>query len=141
MVKNKKRFCLFHSISQESCIIWFWFTVLMCKIKYLQEFVNSCKMIISSAIFFYFCKILIFWIVRSVKWQKMAHNDKKHCPLHFISQELKKNYNHMRYTLCLRNCTSYDYGFWYTCVKSWYFHQFFFIFSKFRFFVFSKVHQ
>ena len=35
-------------------------------------------------------------------------------------------------TLYLRNCTSYDCGFWYTCVKWWYLQQFFFFFSFFQ---------
>ena len=42
---------------------------------------------ISPGAFFYFFKILIFWVVRMVKGQKMAQNDKKNCPSHFISQE------------------------------------------------------
>ena len=44
----------------------------------------------------------------------------------------------------LWNCTSYDCGFWYTCVKWQYLQQFFFlffIFSKSWFFRFFKVHQ
>ena len=40
-----------------------------------------------SRSFFHFFKILIFWVVRSVKGQKMAHNDKKLCRLLVISQE------------------------------------------------------
>ena len=38
-------------------------------------------------LFFYFFKILIFWVVRRVKGQKMAKNDKKLCPLHVLSQK------------------------------------------------------
>ena len=33
-------------------------------------------------------------------------------------------------TLYLRNCTSYDCGFWYTCVKWWYPQQYFFSFFQ-----------
>ena len=45
MVQNVKKFCLSHSISQESYIIWFLFMVLMC------------KMIVSSGFFFIFSKV------------------------------------------------------------------------------------
>ena len=38
----------------------------------------------------------------------------------------------------LRNCTTYDYGFWYTCVKWWYFQQFFSFFEKSVLFGFLK---
>ena len=46
-----------------------------------------CKMIISSGIFSIFLKILIFWVHRGVKGQKMVQNDKKLCLLCSISQE------------------------------------------------------
>ena len=63
--------------------------------------------------FFIFSK---FWFSRlsvlGVKRQKMVENDKKFC-----------------LTLYLRNCTSCDCGFCYTCVK-WYLQQFFFHFFK-----------
>ena len=117
MVQNEKKFCLSHSISQESYIIWFWFMVLICKmispglffkfskfwfsrllggggkrvknglkwqkvclwhlisqepyIIWSSFVVQKCKMIISPIVFFYFFKILIFWIHRRVKGQKM----------------------------------------------------------------------
>ena len=64
--KWEKKFCLLHSISQESCIIWFVFMVPMCKM-------------ISPGIF--------FWVVKGVKGQKIAHNGKKLCLSHLISQE------------------------------------------------------
>ena len=51
----------------------------------------------------------------------MAKNDKKFC-----------------LTLYLRNCTSYDCGFWYTCVKWWYLQQIFSFFQKPDFSGFSK---
>ena len=52
----------------------------------------------------------------------MAKNDKKFC-----------------LALYLRNCTSYDCGFWYTCVKWWYPLQFFSFFQKCNFSGFSKL--
>ena len=55
------------------------------------------------------------------KRQKMAQNDKKFC-----------------LTSYLRNCTSYDCGFWYTCVKWWYLQQIFSVFQKSDFSGFSK---
>ena len=57
-------------ISQETYIIW------------LSFIWHKCKMIISAGFFF---KILIFWVVRRVKRQKIALNDKK--LLHLIFQE------------------------------------------------------
>ena len=36
---------------------------------------------------FCFSKFWFFWVVRRVKGQKIAQNDKKLCPLQFISQE------------------------------------------------------
>ena len=55
-----------------------------------------------------------------LKGQKMAHHNKKIC-----------------LTSYLRNCTSYDCGFWYTYVK-WYLHQIFSFFQKPDFLGFSK---
>ena len=63
MLQNDKKLCLLHSISQEPHIIRLWFMV------------HICKMIISSGVFFHFFKILIFWVVRGVKGQKMVQND------------------------------------------------------------------
>ena len=148
MVQNDKKFCLMCSISQESYIISYLFMVLMC------------KMIISLGVFFIFSK---FWFSELLggKGQKLAHNDKKLCLLRLIFQEpyiiwlsfvvhqckviispgIKKGQKMLQndkkkngLTLYVRNCTSYDCGFWYTCVK-----QFFFIFSKFWFFGLFKV--
>ena len=56
-------------------------------------------------------------------------------------KELSKMTKQICLTLYLRNCTSYDCGFWYTCVKWWYLQQFFFIFSEVWFFRFYKVPQ
>ena len=47
--------------------------------------VHKCKMIISPGFFFFF-KILIFQVVRRVKDQKMAQNDKKLCLFCLLSQ-------------------------------------------------------
>ena len=75
IAQNDKKFCLSCSIYQEPYVIWSLF--LVCK----------CKMIISPGVFFfYFFKILIFWVVRRVKgqkWPKMTKN----WPLLFISRE------------------------------------------------------
>ena len=57
---------------------------------------------------FWFSRLSVLW----VKGQKMVENDEKFC-----------------LTLYLRNCTSCDCGFCYTCVK-WYLQQFFFHFFK-----------
>ena len=67
-----------------------------------------------SRCFFHFFKIVVFWVVRRLggggkraKWQK-----------NFVL------------TLYRRNCTSYDRGFWYLCIKWWYLQQFLFHFFK-----------
>ena len=52
--------------------------------------VHKCKLILSTGkvfLLFYFFKVFIFSVVRRVKGQKMARNDKKPCLLHFISLE------------------------------------------------------
>ena len=84
------------------------------------------KMIISPGIFFiFFFKTLIFRIIRDVgrgveKGQNMAHNDKKSCLSHSVSQE-----PYIRY-----HC------FWYTC-KMMMAPANFFIFQNFDLWVFS----
>ena len=62
-------------------------------------------------IFFIFAKIWFFELggSKGKKWSKMT---KKSC-----------------LTLYLRNCTTYDCGFWYTCVKWWYIQLFFHFFK------------
>ena len=68
---------------------------------------------------------MVLWVFRGrrgLKQQKMAQNGKKFC-----------------LTLYLRNFTSYDCSFWYTCVKWWYLQQFFSFFQKFGFSGFSKL--
>ena len=42
---------------------------------------------ISRIFFFYFLKMLIFWVAIGVKGQKMSQNEKKFCLLYSISQE------------------------------------------------------
>ena len=42
---------------------------------------------IFPGVFFLFFKISIFWVVRGLKGQNMAQNDKKFCQSRFISQE------------------------------------------------------
>ena len=105
MVQNDKKFSLLLSISQEPYIIWLSFMVPMCKI------------IISPGVFFNF-EILVFRVVRGLKGQKMAQNDKKFCLSYSVSQEL--------YIIWL-------WFFWYACVKWLYLQQIFFIFQNFVF--------
>ena len=77
-------------------------------------------------VFLIFFEILALWVVwfcggRGLKRQNMAQNDKT-----------------FRLTSYLKNCTSYDCGFWYTCVKWWYLQQTFSFFQKSGFSGFSK---
>ena len=74
-VQNDKKFCLSRSRSQEPYIIW------------LSFMVHMCEMLISLGDFFQYFKILIFWVVRGVKGQKMGQDDKKFCLSHLIFQE------------------------------------------------------
>ena len=46
---------------------------------YHMTVIYICKMIISSSAFSIFFLILIFWVHREVKGQKMAKNDNKFC--------------------------------------------------------------
>ena len=75
MVQNDRNLCLLHSIFQEPYIMW------------LPFMVRMCKMIISPCVFLNFFKISIFQVVRGLKGQSMAQNDKKVCPSHSISQK------------------------------------------------------
>ena len=74
-VQNDKKFCPSRFISEEPYIIW------------LSFMVHLCKMTISPCVSFHFFKILIFWVVKGVKEQKMAENDKQFCLLYSISHE------------------------------------------------------
>ena len=95
--KNSPKWQKIMSVAlQEPYIIW------------LSFMVHISKMMISPVVFFFiFSKLLIFWVIRQVKGQKMAQNDRKLCLSH---------------TQYLRKHTSYDHGFWYTNVKWWHFH-------------------
>ena len=75
MVQNDKKFCRSRLICQEPYIIRLSFVV------------HMCKMIISPGVIFHFFKILIFWVVRAVKSQKMVQNVKKLCLSRLICQE------------------------------------------------------
>ena len=68
-----------------------------------------------SRFFYFFFQISIFGVNSVVKGQKMAQNDKKFCC-----------------TLYLRKHTSYDCGFWHTCIKLWYVQHFFSFFFFLR---------
>ena len=71
---------------------------------------SECKMI-PPVDFFIFAKIWFFELGGS-KGKKLSKMTKKSC-----------------LTLYLRNCTTYDCGFWYTCVKWWYIQLFFHFFK------------
>ena len=72
--KMTKKICLSGSISQEPYIIW------------LSFMVQMCKMIKSPGVFFKF-KILIFWVARELKGEKVAQNEKNFCLVYLIFQE------------------------------------------------------
>ena len=76
-------------------------------IIWLSFMVQTCKIII-SILKFWFSGLPGGW--KGKKWLIMTT---KFC---------------LCLTLCLRNCTSYDCDFWYTCVK-WYLQQFFWFFK------------
>ena len=100
MTRNDKKLCLSHSKSQEAYIIWSWILV------------HKNKMTFPDTFFFL---ILISRVVREVKVQKMAQNDKKF--------------------LCVSLCISETIPhlilvFWYACVKWWCLKQFFSFFQN-----------
>ena len=72
-----------------------------------------------SRCFFNF-KILIFWVNRGLKGQKMAQNDKKFCLSHLMFQQ--------PYIIW-----SYDLHLWYTCMYKMIISRHFLFFSKFWF--------
>ena len=76
--------------------------------------VHLCKNDIYLQAFFYFFKILIFQVFRGWKGRKRPKMAK----------------NSVCHTSYLRNHTSYDCVFQYTCIKRWYIQEFFSIFSK-----------
>ena len=79
--------------------------------------VHKCKMMISPCVFFQFLKILIFWVLRRVKGQKIVQNDKRF--------SLPTPY--------LKNHGSHDCHLWYTSLKRWYLHAFFSFYQNFDF--------
>ena len=105
IAQNDKTFCLLCSISQEPYIMWLSFVV------------HKCKMMISPCVFFQFLKILIFWVLRRVKGQKIVQNDKRF--------SLPTPY--------LKNHGSHDCHLWYTSLKRWYLHAFFSFYQNFDF--------
>ena len=91
-----------NSISQEAYIIWLWFLVHMCKVMTSQN------------VFFSVLKFSFSWLLgwfKGKKWPKMTKNS-------------------VCLTPYLRNCTSYDCGFWYTSVKWWYLQLSFIFFQN-----------
>ena len=75
IAQNDKKFCLLCFISQELYIIWSSFVV------------HKRKMIISPGVFFMFLKFWFFGLLGGSKRKKWPKITKKHCLLHFISQE------------------------------------------------------
>ena len=108
MTKN----CLLDSISQEPYIIWLLFMLQMC------------KMIISPGTFFN-VKILIFYIVKELKEQKMAQMAKisVHCTLYF------------------RNHISYGLHLWYTCMYKRIISPFIFLIFFLKILIFGTIRR
>ena len=75
MTQDDKKFCLLCSISLEPYTIW------------LSFMLHLCKMMIPPGVLFIFFEILIFWVVRRVKGQKMVQNDKTFCLSWSMSQK------------------------------------------------------
>ena len=71
VAQNDKKSCLSYSISQEAYIIWSRFLVHMSKM-------------ISPDVFFILMWILIFWVVRRVKGQKLPPKWQKNISLHIL---------------------------------------------------------
>ena len=70
ITQNDKKFCLSCFMSQKPYIIWLSFMVHLCKMK------------ISPDVFFHFFKSVSFWVVRVLKQQKLAQNDKNSVTRH-----------------------------------------------------------
>ena len=91
---------------------------------------------------FFFFSFLIFSSFRGVKGWKMTEDDKKNGTggRRVTGQKVAQNDKKisLTYTWHLRNCSSYDCVFWYTCVKWWYLQHFFSFFQKSDFPAFSK---
>ena len=60
MAQNDKKFCLFHSLSQELCLLWLWFLL------------NMYKIMISPAICFIFqnSDFMVFFFLRRVRGKR-----------------------------------------------------------------------
>ena len=93
---------------------------IVCRAPYLRNSTSydchlwcKCEMIISPGVFFNF-SILILQVVRGLKGQKMAQNDKNFCLLHFMFQK--------PYMIFI-------YG-THVCIKGKYHQAFFFFFFK-----------
>ena len=110
-VQNDKKFCLLRSISQEPCIVWLSFMVLMY------------KMTISPDVFSVLHNFDLFGLSKGWKGQKLP----------------KMTKNSVCITPYLWNRTSYEYDFWYTRVKWWYLWQFFSFFQNWIIWVFRGV--
>ena len=67
MAQNDKKFCLFHSVSQELSLLWLWFLLNMYKIM-----ISPAICFIFSKFWFYGC--FFFWEGWGVKEQKVTHN-------------------------------------------------------------------
>ena len=98
---------LLHIISQEPYIIWSYTCI---KWWYLE-------------VFFSFFKILIFWVVRGLKVEKIAQNEKQ---------------QYIHHAPYFRNSIAYDHDFWDTCVE-WYLQVLFSFFQNLIFGIFSEV--
>ena len=109
--QNDKKLSLLCSMSQEPYIIWLSFIVNLCKID------NIFRLCIC------FIKILFFWVGRGGAGGKRAKNGPKLQKI--LSVSLYRRYQ-----------SSYDCGFWYTCVKWWYLWQFFYFLKILIFLIF-----
>ena len=67
MAQNDKKFCLFHSLSQELSLLWLWVLLNMYKIM-----ISPAICFIFSKFWFYGC--FFFWGGWGVKEQKVTHN-------------------------------------------------------------------
>ena len=151
-----KTFCLLNFISQEPCIISSWLMV------------HICKRMISPGVFFAFFPNFNFrgqqWrksAKNGLKWQKIMSVWAFHIwvSIHYMiaffiflkfwfsrllggrglkGQKTAQNNKKICFTSYLRNCTSYDCGFWYTYVK-WYLWQIFSLFQKSDFFLVFQI--
>ena len=71
----------------------------------------TCKMIISPGCFFIVFKILIFWVVRGLKGQKIVQNDKNLCSTPYI----------IWLSFVIHKCKMISSEFFFVFSKFWYF--------------------